>query len=335
MPSATSRTTLSRQWELLKMLPGSGPGLTASEIQSQLHAAGHVTSKRTIERDLVELSRLFPLQCNDKGTPFGWYWAPGKSAELPGVTLSEALTLQLLENSLRPLIPASMLATLAPRFSLARSKLDAMSTDNGSARWVDKVASVQPDINRLAPEIDESILARIQQALLTDHQLSCRYYSAHRDQTNELTLNPLGLVQRGQVTYLIATAEPYTDVRQFVLHRFEDANQLAICSVKPQGFRLSDYIESGSMQFGTGEHIMLQAIVSDGIARLLRETPLSRDMQLKSGRDGITLRATVSDSWELRWWILSHGAAIIVQSPAALRKEIIQRIADMSFAYEQ
>lgn len=140
MPSAASRTTLTRQWELLKLLPAKGPGLTAAQLTVQLSSAGYTTSKRTVERDLIELSRLFPLQCNDKSMPFGWYWQPGKSAELPGITLSEALTLQLLEKSLRPLIPAYMLSTLEPRFNLAHGKLEAMAAENESARWIEKVA---------------------------------------------------------------------------------------------------------------------------------------------------------------------------------------------------
>jgi predicted DNA-binding transcriptional regulator YafY len=71
MPSSTSRRTIARQWELLKQLPGKGPGLSAAELCGRLQSSGHQVSKRTIERDLVELSQLFPLQCNDKGIPSG------------------------------------------------------------------------------------------------------------------------------------------------------------------------------------------------------------------------------------------------------------------------
>jgi len=188
VPSATSRSTLTRQWELLKLLPPKGPGLTTVELQRQLHEAGHPTSKRTIERDLIELSRLFPLQCNNKGMPYGWHWMPGKSAELPGITLGEALTLRLVESSLRPLIPGFMLKTLEPRFNLARQKLEAMSEENPSARWLDKVASVQPELSQTPPDIKADLLEIIQQALMNDIQLSCRYYSAHKNQFHNFTL---------------------------------------------------------------------------------------------------------------------------------------------------
>jgi predicted DNA-binding transcriptional regulator YafY len=326
VPSTTSRSTLTRQWELLKLLPPKGPGLTTVELQRQLHEAGHPTSKRTIERDLIELSRLFPLQCNNKGMPYGWHWMPGKSAELPGITLGEALTLRLVESSLRPLIPGFMLKTLEPRFNLARQKLEAMSEENPSARWLGKVASVQPELTQLPPEIKVDLLDVIQQGLMNDTQLSCSYFSAHRNQVNKLTLNPLGLVQRAHTTYLIATAEPFDDIRQFALHRFEEAYGLPTQCRKPEGFDLQTYIDSGAMQFGTRDKIRLEAWVSDGLARLLREAPLSEDMRLVPEKEGSALTATVHESWELKWWILSHAGSIQVRHPLALRDEIHQRL---------
>ena len=326
LPSATSRSTLTRQWELLKLLPPKSPGLTTTELQSQLREAGHSTSKRTIERDLVELSRIFPLQCNNKGMPYGWHWMPGKSAELPGITLGEALTLRLVEGSIRPLIPAVMLKTLEPRFNLARQKLEAMSEENPSARWLDKVASVQPELTQIPPEIKADLLDVIQHALMNDTQLSCRYYSAHKNQFHSFTLNPLGLVQRAHTTYLIATAEPFDDIRQFVVHRFEEARLLTSACCKPDRFSLQDYVASGAMQFGTHEKIQLETWVSEGLARLLQEAPISHDMLLIAEDEGSRLTATVNNSWELKWWILSHAGSIQVQQPPGLRDEISQRL---------
>lgn len=84
MPSATTRATLSRQWALLRQLPNRSPGVTNAELVWRLSDAGFDVSKRTVERDLNELSLLFPLERNDKGIPFGWYWAITTGAELRG-----------------------------------------------------------------------------------------------------------------------------------------------------------------------------------------------------------------------------------------------------------
>ncbi len=87
MPSHPTRHTIARQWQLLKLLPGRHPGMSSTQLQTALTNVGHATSKRTVERDLVELATLFPLHCNSKGTPYGWYWQPG-------LNLGEAQQLQ-------------------------------------------------------------------------------------------------------------------------------------------------------------------------------------------------------------------------------------------------
>lgn len=58
-----------------------------AELLARLTAAGYSISRRSVELDLRELSLVFPLLCNDGGTPFGWFWQPGVSVELQGITL--------------------------------------------------------------------------------------------------------------------------------------------------------------------------------------------------------------------------------------------------------
>lgn len=66
----------------------------------------------------------------------------------------------------------------------------------------------------------------------------------------------------------------------------------------------------------------LEAALSDGLAQILRETPLSEDQEIKEQDDAVNLTATVADSWQLRWWILSQGDGIEVVAPEELREEI-------------
>jgi predicted DNA-binding transcriptional regulator YafY len=80
------------------------------------------------------------------------------------------------------------------------------------------------------------------------------------------------------------------------------------------------------MQFGTHEKIQLEAWVSEGLARLLQEAPISHDMLLVAEDDGSRLTATVNDSWELKWWVLSHAGAIQICKPQCLHDEITQRL---------
>ncbi|MCY1441028.1 WYL domain protein [compost metagenome] len=180
----------------------------------------------------------------------------------------------------------------------------------------------------MKPKIDAACLATVQTALIENRQLTCSYYSAHRDQLNPLLINPLGLVQRGDITYLIAMAEPYEDARQFALHRMSDVAIMDSQAKAPNGFDLKAYAASGAMQFGDNatEVITLEAWVNDGLLRLLRETPLSETMETMSCEDGGWIRANVADSWELEWWLLSHTGSIAVTAPVALKQRLLQRL---------
>ncbi len=185
---------------------------------------------------------------------------------------------------------------------------------------------MNPELSLTPPVVDEQHLEKIQEALLHNRQLDCSYYAAHKDRQRHFTLNPLALVQRGQVTYLLATVDPFEDVRQFALHRFGTVQQTASASTKPEGFSLKAYLASGAMQFGTAATIKIEAWLNEGLSRLLAETPLSNDMLLAPEDDGALVTATVNDSWELRWWILSHAGSIQIRKPTTLAGEITSRL---------
>lgn len=334
LSASSHRNTLTRQWEILQLIPSRAPGITCSELYKKIVAAGFKVTRRTIERDLNDLSKPFALQCNDKGTPQGWHWSDGASVNLPGISVGEALSLALIENAIRPLLPSGMLQVLEPRFRFARQKLESLAECNQTLRWLDKVACVHPDLNLQPPQVPADILETLHEALLQEKQLRCRYYSAHNDKERELVLNPLALVQRGPVAYLICTSPPYDDIRQYATHRFRQTEILPSATEGLAHFDLQAYLASDALQFGTPDKLQLQAWISDNLARLLRETPLSPDMTLEKLSNGYRLRATMSDTWQLQWWILSQSDALVVESPPALRARIAEKFRQSASRYE-
>lgn len=332
MPSNKTRNTLARQWELLKLLPTRGSGKTAKEIADALAEAGFSVSKRQVERDLIDLQEVFGLQCNDASIPYGWRWGSAP-VELPGVTLAEALSLQIVEETLKPLLPGSMLRTIQHRLTLAKAKLAALSDQNPSARWADMVASVPPMLPMMPPIVEEEILDTVQNALLSGEQIFAVYKRILGD-AKELTLHPLGMVLRGGVTYLVATANDYVDVRLFALHRFESARRSYELAKVPKGFRLASYLDTGALQFGSGGVVRLVARISDGLAGHLQETPLAPSQKLKPTEGGMQLTVSIPDTWQLHWWILSQGATIVVLSPESLRERIAKALLDAAGNYQ-
>jgi len=324
MPRNDKQSVILRQWELLKLLPSRGTGRTASELTKELNNAGYNITKRQVERDLNELMEAFALDKNDSSIPHGWKWVLGASVDLPGMTLTEALSLRLVEETLKPLLPVSLWEGLDARFRQAEKQLAALSKENRKAKWASKVRTVTPTMPLVPPAIDSVVLATVQDALLADLQIEVDYRAMRDEESKIRRLHPLALVNRGSVTYLIAYTSEYDEVRLYALHRIRNATRTSDTVKRPADFDLDEYIQAGGLHFGNGKNIRLNAWVSQSLARILEETPLSKDQKLKIDEDGdwIRLSATVADSWQLIWWLMSQGSSIEVVAPVALRKKI-------------
>ena len=333
MPKASHHNAIARQWEILKRLPSRPPGKTAREITQSLNSDDFEASKRTVERDLVELSRRFPITNNNKGVPYGWHWARNAKLDIPGMTLADAMSLYIVEDLLRPLLPTTILSALEGRFRLARTNLDALPPTNRLVRWADKIRFVPPALSMIQPQVDAEVLETIQQALLEERQLDVTYGKLAGDEAHSLRLHPLGMVQRGSTTYLVATAFEYDDVRLYAVQRIASAAALDGVVKYPVGFSLDDHIADGLMQFGSRKEIRLRARVSDYLAGILEETHLSEDQKLTRKADSNTVQATVIDSWQLHLWIMSQGPGIEVLNPVRLRRDIEASLSEALAAY--
>ncbi len=333
MPTQKANDTLARQWELLNCLPDRPPGLSARALRQRLADAGFDVTKRTVERDLERLSAVFPLQCDDEALPYRWHWMPQTHLHLPALALAEALSLTLLEHYLRPLLPASLLRALEPQFQHARKKLGDTRQSNRYAEWMDKVRSVPATLNLQPPDIDPARLETLQQALLEEHQIEARYHATGGER--QLRLHPLALVQAGPVTYLLATAWDYEDVRLYAVHRFVEVERLDQPARRPPDFNLDTLLRDGTLPFtDSGERLRLHARVSDTLARILRETPLAPDQHLAPEGEHWRLEVELPDTWQLEWWLLAQGEHLTVLEPPALRERIARRLRDALAGYE-
>lgn len=328
-----NQSALLRQWELLKLIPSHGNGITSAEMTLALNDRGFQIDKRQVERDLVQVAEAFPIDKNDDQKPFLWKWAPGASVNLPGLAVTDALSLHLVEETLKQLLPLSMLQGLEARFKQAEKQLAILGKENRKARWASKVRVVSPTQPLIPPSIDLKVLEVVQDMLLADLQVDVEYVN-RAGVKKQHRLNPLAMVSRGPMTYLIASAPEYEDVRLFAMHRIRHAVRTTLSVVPHADFDLDEYIQAGGLQFGNGKTIRLVAWVGDDLAQVLTETPLSKDQTLVPEGDMIKLTATVADSWQLAWWIMSYGDGIEVTSPVALRKSIAARLSDAAAQYE-
>lgn len=333
---ATNQQALLRQWHMFRMVPHAPTRISVKELCERLCDADFPVTKRTVERDLKELSQVFPIVVNNRDKPFGWSWLRDASSfDLPGLTLPEALTLALVEQHLRHHLPPSAVDALRPHFQSAARTLSAVDESAPSRAWLDKVRSVPPQQPLLAPRMDGECQRIVNLALMQDRQLRLHYRKRDADgPTVYDAVHPLGIVQRGGLVYLVCMFADYDDVRTIALHRVQQAEPLYQPARKKQGFDIDAYIASGQFGVIAGEPINLRAVFTQAAGEHLHETPLSADQMLVVGSDGrLHLAATVPNTRSLVWWLLGFGDGVLVQEPIELREELAGIAVRMAAAY--
>jgi len=314
--SQINSDTLLRQWQMLRMIPRHPLKITAKVLHEKLLAEQFDVTKRTIERDLLSLSEMFPLLSDERDKPYGWSWSKDAAVfDLPGLSHNEALTLAMVEQHLNTLLPASTLNQLQPYFKAAKQHLSNIPNSERSRSWLNKVRTVQPTQPLLPPVVKAAAQKIVYEALLADQQLKIQYLKRSAEKSVEYHIHPLAVVQRGPITYLCCTFYDYDDLRILALHRIQSATMLTEKAKVPKGFSIDVAIKSGKFGFGEGEEIQLEAIFYNGAGEHLFETPLSHDQILTEQGDGtLKLVATVANTPQLKWWLRGFGSDVLVSN---------------------
>lgn len=334
---STSDEAFFRLWHTLRQVPRHPNKASVQDIATGLAALGVDVSVRTIQRDLLDLARLFPIIVDDRSRPYGWSWARNaKCYELPGLSSDEALLWVLAERHLKHLLPQDVLEYLSPMFRAAHDRLNSEYKDHGKTSWPDKVRVVFSGQPLIPPNVDYVVQRVVMEALLEGKQLEVQYRKKNEIETVEYRIHPLAMVSRGAVIYLYARISDYPDLRNLVMHRIVKASKVDLPVVPPENYDLDGAVENGVWGFGSGNKIELLLRCKDGKGEHLKETPLSTHQYIEDHGGGcVTVKATVADTPQLRWWILGLGAGVEVLEPDSLRQDVSREIVRMGLIYSK
>jgi predicted DNA-binding transcriptional regulator YafY len=332
---------VSRLYRILQLLPRYPKYLTIGKLKDQLLDHGFKVTIRTLQRDLNTLSEIFLDIDKETQTDHsvGWFWSErAKTLSISGLSINQALSLNLAEKYLRPLLPETTLNELNPFFEQAKETLSGLES-NPVSNWLDKIAVVLPTQPLLPPAIGEDIQKSIYHALLVDKQLSIQYRRADHEE-KAYVLNPLGIVVRGSVNYLIATKVDSNTPQMFALHRMLSASIENRTATRPASFSLTEFVSQGHVQFHWSNtmperEVVLKARFDTDFIKFLLETPLSKDQVVEPlGEGKFLLTATVKETGQLFWWLLGLGYHVEVLEPASLRKKIKETVIVSARKYE-
>jgi len=319
--------TFIRQWHMLRLVPRFPSKVCATELVHSLADAGFEVTRRTLQRGLARLSEIYPLMCNERSKPFGWSWsADAAFLDIPSMDSHTALTFWLANQHLKPLLPKTTLQKLQPHITAAEEVLNRINSDMGAPAWRNKIRVMQQGPNLKAASIDDDVQNQVYDGLLRNRKLSVNYKPRSKAE-KQYELNPLGLILKGGISYLVCSIRNYTDIRLLVLYRIRQASVLDVPLTMPDNFDLDDYIESGEMGFKLKGEITFKALFSKAAALHLRERAMSDDQTMAMQEDGrVLLTATIQDTSELHWWLLGFGSQVEVLEPENLRRGMIKSI---------
>jgi predicted DNA-binding transcriptional regulator YafY len=300
---------------------------TARELAQRLEV-----SERTIHRDMEALSAAgFPVFA-ERGSGGGWMLVEGYKTNLTGLNKDEIQAL-FLTKPLRLLADLGLdKASDAAMLKLSAALPSAHRDNAEHARQ-----RIHIDItgwNRSNEAV--RLLPVLQQAVWQERKLRFIYERSGCDPVERLA-DPLGLVAKGSVWYLVAVVDG--DIRSYRVSRVLDAELIDESSVRPRGFDLAEYWEQSAVNF-KAQLPRYQATMRahpDVYPRMSfagRFARIERSEQPDS--DGWITVAMRFDVEEMAIeYALSFGSKMEVIEPDSLREKVIDAAKGVIAFYEQ
>ena len=281
-------------------------------------------SQRTIHRDLEALSVANVPLVALRGSQGGWELAEGWRTQVPGLDSGE----------LRALLMAQPRALGDPRLrAAAESALNKlMAALPGSMR--EEAAAMRERLH-VDPAgwwdagEDVSALPLVQDAVTRERKLTFDYIRADGE-TSARTVEPLGLVAKGSIWYLVART--VKGMRTFRLSRMSEVTVLASEFKRPKKFDLAEHWKRSTSELAekrSGYPAVL-AVSQRAAKRLpgwLGAKPVDGAEYPDAGDGWVTMRMDFEHMEQARFVVLGLGTRVRVLKPLELRKALHDEIA--------
>jgi predicted DNA-binding transcriptional regulator YafY len=301
--------------------------VTARELARRLEV-----SERTIHRDMEALSVAGIPVFAERGSGGGWALLEEYRTNLTGLSRSEIQALFLTK-------PSRLLADLglgkASDSAFLKLLASLPSVHRADAEYVRQRIYVDPTGWNRA---DEAIpcLSAIQQAIWQGRKLRLTYERSGRDPVAR-TVDPMGLVAKGSVWYLVAVVEG--DIRSYRVSRVLRAEISDAPCVRPEGFDLESYWEQTTVRLKHSlPHYQARVRASSDALLIMPYAGRFAKIERVGPRDeeGWTEVFVRFDAEEVACeYVLGFGPQMEVLEPRELRNKVIQKAKDVIEFYAQ
>jgi predicted DNA-binding transcriptional regulator YafY len=290
--------------------------VTARELARRLEV-----SERTIHRDMEALSMAGVPVFAERGASGGWALVEEYRTNLTGLNKSEIQALFLTKPS-RLLADLGLDKASDGAFIKLLAALPAMY--RGDAEYARQRIYVDT-AGWTRSEEAIPFLPLLQEAVWQGHRLCITYDRGNCDSVERI-VDPLGLVAKGSVWYLVAAVDG--EVRSYRISRVRDAEVMDGPCVRPKGFDLAAYWEQNTAKFKAAlpRYQTTVRVRSEVFPRLLFAGRFAQiehsDVPDPDGWVKVMLRFDVEEM--ACEYVLSFGAQMEVLEPPSLREKVIK-----------
>ncbi len=285
--------------------------LTARELAQRLEV-----SERTILRDMDALSGSGVPVMAERGAGGGWSLVDGYQTKLTGLNAAEIQALFLSR-------PMQLMADLGLRQSsqAAMLKLQAALSETGRRQAEFMQRRILIDTRGWRdPAESVTLLPAAMEALWNGRKLRFQYLRESCE-ASERVAEPLGLVAKGSIWYLVARVEGET--RTYRVSRMRQAAVLAEAAEWPEDFDLAAYWNRSAAEFREQlPRYYATFLVDPGVMRWVRYRGWRLEEELPAD-DGVRIRVRFDIEQEALQFALSFGDKLVVLEPAELRAAVV------------
>lgn len=320
---------LVRQWILLRLLSSRRYGLTVREIHEELGV-----SEKTVRRDLETFVEVgFPLEeIRQEHGRKAWRLAPDRNQ--PGLSFAydEALALYLGRRFLEPLAGTPFWNAAQQAFRKIRALVGegALKYAENFGQFFHRTTVGASDYSKKADIID-ALMVGIEDA----KAVFLTYQSLQATEPVTYDVYPYGLVYHRGALYLVGYAPDHKAIRHWKVDRIENAEVTEFPFPRPKDFDLQEHLRGSFGVFqGKGE-VRVKVRFSPVVARYVCEGEWHATQTLSAQKDGsVVAEFELSNTEEIKRWILSFGQHAEVLEPEELRKSVLQEVEAIAHAYQ-
>jgi len=319
MPAPKTKALI-RILNMLKVIPVHPKWLLTKDIHSHLQDLGIAITKRTVERDLMELTDVFGLTFGDSPEGYKWSFAYNSPHQfIPAISIDEALSLKMVQTHLQNFLPSQTFEKLSALFK----KSDQVLNQHESlAQWPYLIKEVPTSLSFKPINVNKEIIDNIYSSLLNRENLEIRYHKKDKS----YRVKPVGMLIRDCKLVLVCQYDGFENFRNLLVHRIHEA--VVINKKHNVTIDLQSYIDQQTVAVALSkENIRLIMNVKSYVRNLLSESTLT-DTQKITPLDDIWARVEVEvpHNLELENWIQSQIQHIKIIEPVILKNKIINKL---------